>query len=85
MEDAVNKGWYDPNRVYVMWSAVDPINHVGRFAFTRRDYNMYEVEPTDIGEDRDPFAVGKDWHSCARAKVLRCVHVGQQSDPVDVV
>jgi hypothetical protein len=22
MEDAVNKGWYDPNRVYIMWSAV---------------------------------------------------------------
>lgn len=74
MDDAVAKGWYDPARVYILHSEVDPINHVGRFAFSTRDRYLYEVEPEDVGPDRDPLA-RPDWYSCARAKVLRCVHM----------
>lgn len=38
-------------RVYLIWSDVDPINHIGRFAFSGRDSYMYEVEPEDVGPD----------------------------------
>jgi hypothetical protein len=33
VDDAVVKGWYDPNRVYILRSEVDPINHIDQFAF----------------------------------------------------
>jgi len=46
MDDAVAKGWYDPSRVYILRSDVDPTNHLGRFAFSTRDRYMYEVERT---------------------------------------
>jgi hypothetical protein len=82
MDDAVAKGWYDPNRVYILRSDVDPINHIDRFAFTTRDKYMYEVEPEDIGPDRDPLA-RPGWRSCARARVLRCVHMPEQAVAVD--
>lgn len=84
MDDAVAKGWYDPNRVYVFWTEVEPANHLDRFAFTRRDYFMYEVVPEDIGEDHDPLAAGKGWASCAKATVLSCVHTAEQIQAVDV-
>ena len=84
MADALAKGWYDPNRVYVLWSDVDPADHLDRFAFTRRDYYMYEVAPVDLGEDKDMFATGNEWYSCSKANVIRCVHHAQPGEPVDV-
>gem|GEM_PF-4179895 len=83
MDDAVAKGWYDPTRVYVLESTGPPLEQLDRFAFTRRDYNMYEVHPYDLGVDRDPFA-GSGWATCARARVLRCVHRAVQIQPVDL-
>ena len=82
MNDAVAKGWYDPSRVYILRSEVDPTNHLDRFAFTTRDKYMYEVEPEDIRPDRDPLA-RPGWHSCARAKVLRCVHMPERAVAAD--
>jgi hypothetical protein len=70
--------------VYVLWSDVPSHNQVDRLAFTRRDYYTYEVEPEDVGKDHDPFALGKGWVSCARATVLRCVHMAEQIPAVDV-
>jgi hypothetical protein len=38
--------WYDPGRVYVFHSSTaNPLDHLGRFAFTRHEYYLYEVEP----------------------------------------
>ncbi len=81
--DAVKAGWYDDTRVYLIWSDVDPINHVGRFPFSTRDRYMYEVEPEDVGPDTDPLA-RPDWYSCSRAKVLRCVHTPEPIQVVDL-
>jgi hypothetical protein len=82
MDDAVAKGWYDPTRVSILHSDVDPTNHLDRFAFTTRDKYMYEVEPEDVGSDLDPLA-RPGWHSCARAKVLRCIHLPQRPAVMD--
>lgn len=79
--EAVKAGWYDDNRVYLIWSDVDPITHLGRFAFASRDHYMYEVELEDVGPDNDPLA-RPDWYSCSRARVVRCVH---RAEPIEVV
>lgn len=84
MDDAVAKGWYDPDRVYVLWTDVAPQNQLGRFAFTRRDFFMYEVEPEGVGNDHDPLAAGKEWASYTEAKVLRCVHMAEQIEAFDL-
>ena len=57
-------------------------DHLGRWAFTRRDHYMYEVVPEDLGEDKDIGASSGLRHSCCRALVLRCVH---EPEPVEVV
>lgn len=81
--EAVKAGWYDDNRVYLIWGDVDPIDHRSRFAFSRRDRYMYEVEPEDVGPDHDPLA-RPDWYSCSRAKVVRCVHMPEPIKIVDL-
>jgi hypothetical protein len=40
----------------------------------RADFYLYEVEPEDLGPDRDALAVTMRSASCARARVVRCVH-----------
>ncbi len=81
--EAIKAGWYDDNRVYIMWSDVDPFAHVGRFAFSRLDCYMYEVEPEGVGRDCDPLA-RPDWYSCSRAKVVRCVHTPEPIEVIDI-
>jgi hypothetical protein len=82
VKEAIAMGWYNPHRAYVWWSDVEPHNHIGRWAFTRSDHYMYEVEPEDLGDDKDIGACSGQWRSCARALVLRCVH---EPEPVEVV
>lgn len=67
--------WYRPDRVYVFDSGgIEPRQHIGRFAYVRSDYYLYEVEPEELGPDDDAFAVTMQSASCARARVLRCVY-----------
>jgi hypothetical protein len=73
--------WYDPDLVYVFDSGgIDPLQHMGRFAFTRQDYYWYEVEPDGpLGLDGDHGAAVMQSATCRRARVIRCLH---RPDPV---
>jgi len=68
--------WYDPNRVYVFdLGTATPADHLDRFSFTRRDFYLYEVEPDgQLGHDNDVGASAMQSATCARARVVRCLH-----------
>ncbi len=68
--------WYDPSRVYVFDSGTAvPTDHLDRFSFTRRDYYLYEVElDGELGCDNDAGASVMQSATCARARVVRCLH-----------
>ena len=83
---AVELGVYDPNRVYVMQTAqLDPRLWFGTFGFTRPEHYMYEVEPEDLGLDTDPGRMAMNSLSCARARVIRCLHSPTSADAAEQI
>jgi hypothetical protein len=66
-------------RRFITSGDAPPLHHLGRFAFTRDTYYLYEVEPEDLGPDRDAFAGIMQSASCARARVISWVHASREA------